>query len=285
MRPKYGLLALAVRLKQFGIFPEQYQNTFLAVYLAKIAESAYKSDLFKIPIPGSYCLLGLTDDYQTLQPNELFIHVQEKMIQGEVLVYRDPIIHIGNIQIAKAVGREVLRNRLEKSGLHLDDIGSRMYALTIMDNVIFFPQKDRPPLPNRLSGGDLDGDRFEILTKDCGFWTTNYSTSTPDNYTNDENGSFSQLNHGLKNFDISQFIDFITHFIKNHCFENLQDILMCLADQRKGGMKHDDVKVLAKWLSKAVDYAKGGEVVDLTKDVLQDPRFKVLEKPDFSVRA
>lgn len=281
VKAKYSLLALAVRLKHFGISPEQYQNTFLAVYLAKIAERAYKSDLFKIPIPGSYCLLGLTDDYQILQPNEVFIHVQEKMIEGEVLVYRDPIIHIGDIQIAKAIGRGVLRSRLEKSGLGLDDIGSRMNALTIMDNVIFFSQKDRPPLPNRLSGGDLDGDRFEVLTKDCGFWTTNYSTSAPDNYTDDESGPLSQPSHDLKSFDISRLTGFIGHFIKNHCFEDLQDILMSLADQREGGMKHDDVKALAKWLSKAVDYAKSGEVVDLTKDVLQDPRFKVLEKPDF----
>lgn len=281
VKAKYSLLALAVRLNHIGISPEQYQNTFLAVYLAKIAERAYKRDLFKLPIPGSYCLLGLTDDYQILQPNEVFVHFQEKTIEGEVLVYRDPIIHIGDIQIAKAIGRGVLRRRLEKSGLGLDDIGSRMNALTIMDNVIFFSQKDRPPLPNRLSGGDLDGDRFEVLTKDCGFWTTNYSTSAPDSYTNDESGPLSQPGHDLKSFDISQLTGFIGHFIKNHCFEDLQDILMCLADQREGGMKHDDVKALAKWLSKAVDYAKSGEVVDLTKDVLQDPRFKVLEKPDF----
>lgn len=64
------------------------------------------------------------------------------------------------------------------------DCGKRITALNSMNNVIFISQKDNPPLPNKLSG-DLYGDRFEVLTKECGF-RGNHQNSDPDDYTEDE---------------------------------------------------------------------------------------------------
>ncbi|MCJ1463057.1 hypothetical protein MMC07_001661, partial [Pseudocyphellaria aurata] len=287
MKARHGLLKLALHLGNIGVTPEQYQDSFLGLYLAKLAEQAKQSDLFAIPIPGSYCLLGLTDDYGILKsadpdPCEVFIRANEKTIEGEVLIYRDPIIHIGDIQKATAIGEAVLRARI-KADLRLSraEIEARIHALVSMDNVIFFSQHDRPPLPHRLSGGDLDGDRFEVLTKECGFWDERYHTSNPANYADDEDKPPLQSDSNDEGFNISRLADFVGHFVQNHCFDDLQDVLMCLADEREGGLNHDDTKDLARWLSKAVDYAKNGEVVDLTKDVLKNSRFRPTRIPDF----
>lgn len=66
------------------------------------------------------------------------------------------------------------------------DLEQRIKALNALDNAIFFSQKTHPklpPLPNRLSDGDLDGDRFEVLTKQCGLWGEAYETSNFVPYT------------------------------------------------------------------------------------------------------
>ncbi|RSL51671.1 hypothetical protein CEP51_015169 [Fusarium floridanum] len=282
---RHSLLKLAMRLKDEGIDPNHYSNTFLAAYLTKLAEKAHAKDLFKIPIPGSFSLLGLTDDYKVLEQGEVFIRAQGKTIEGPVLIYRDPIIHIGDIQEARAMHQDELKQRRELAD------GDRLQALLQMDNIIFFSQKDDPPFPSRLSGGDLDGDRFEILTKDCRFWQEGYEISSWEDYTNAEvpaspsepcsevvpNGE----DAATAPFDVAQLAAFIAKYIRNDCFEVLQRRLLSLADMKEKGMNDPDVKDLAKWLSRAVDYAKSGKEVDLVGDVLKNPKFTVDRKPDF----
>ncbi|RMJ16667.1 hypothetical protein BHE90_003974 [Fusarium euwallaceae] len=282
---RHSLLKLAMRLKDEGINPTHYSSTFLAAYLTKLAEKAHAKDLFKIPIPGSFSLLGLTDDYEVLEQGEVFIRAQGKTIEGPVLIYRDPIIHIGDIQEARAMREDKLKQRLELAD------GNRLGALLQMDNIIFFSQKDTPPFPSRLSGGDLDGDRFEILTKDCRFWQKGYEISSWEDYTNAEVPAFPSEPYSevvpngedaaTAPFDVAQLAAFIAKYIRNDCFEVLQRRLLSLADMKQEGMKDPDVKDLAKWLSRAVDYAKSGKEVDLVGDVLKNPKFTVDRKPDF----
>ena len=97
-----------------------------------------------------------------------------QLIKGPVLIYRDPIIHIDDIQEAKAIGQDELKDRIGQSDR--SDDKDQINALFAMKNVIFFSQKDNPPLTNRLSGGDLDEDRFEVLIKECGFFRDDYKT-------------------------------------------------------------------------------------------------------------
>ena len=86
----------------------------------------------------------------------------------------------------------------------------------------------------------------------------------------------------MNSFDFSKVARFVGQYIRNDCFTELQDLHMWLADERPQGMNDPDVKALAYWLSQAVDYAKSGVKVDLYKDVINAPRFKVgRAKPDF----
>ncbi|KAF3904589.1 hypothetical protein ABW21_db0203522 [Orbilia brochopaga] len=274
---RYGFLKLAIELRRLEWFSnDDLEGSFLGSYLTKLAAKTLYKDPFKIPIPGSFSLLGLTDDYQFLKCDEVFIRARGKTIEGPVLLYRDPIIHIGDIQKATAVAEKELYTRITKS--IYQDSGERIEALLSMDHVIFFSQKDDPPLPNRLSGGDLDGDRFEVLTKDCGFWDENWRTSDPDSYTGD---GTSAAAGGHKPFDIDGVAKFVGQYIQNDCFEELQNRHLALAEEKLRGMNDPDVQAMAPWLSKAVDYAKSGEAVDLIADVEGVPKFRFQAMPNF----
>ena len=282
LHARYILLRLAIRLKQHGIFPEAYENSFLKLYLVKLAERTRAQNLFEIPIPGSYQALGLTDDYQVLEEKEVYIRARKQTVTGDVLIYRDPIIHIGDIQKATAVTDHEIGERLRNK---FTDTDKHFLAMTCMDNVIFFSQRDDPPFPNLLSGGDLDGDRFEILTgsENCDSWLHGFEASHPQSYVEDENsvGETQKVQPKVKDFDISELAKFIGQYIQNDCFAELQDIHMCLADEKSEGMKNSDVMDLATWLSQAVDYAKSGVKVDLYENVLNTDKFRVTAKPDF----
>ncbi|KAI1110431.1 RNA dependent RNA polymerase-domain-containing protein [Nemania sp. NC0429] len=289
-RPQLFLLKLALCLKEDKITIESYQNTVLHVYLIKTAENFRDKKAFDIPIPGSYNVLGLTDDYRVLGGGQVFIRAQGKTISGDVLLYRDPIIHIGDIQRATAVNEaDIIRQESTKPGTKSEDIRSRIEALATMDNVIFFSQFDTPPLPNKLSGGDLDGDRFEVVTMDCKFWDDRYNISSPDNYTagyqssppsGPSNPHGTQIaNQITQPFHIGDVANFVGNYIRNDCFQELQDLLMCQADRYD--LSHPTCKLLAPELSKAVDYIKSGKQVDLVKDVLSKQEYMTTPRPDF----
>lgn len=67
---------------------------------------------------------------------------QTQIIRGVCLVGRNPSLHPGDIRIVEAIDCPKLR--------HLKD-------------VVVFPAKGDRPVPNMLSGGDLDGDDFFIM--------------------------------------------------------------------------------------------------------------------------
>lgn len=284
VKTRYSLLKLMIKLYAKGIFCEDYENSFLSLYLAKLAMRAREKDPFKIPIPGSYQVLGLTDDYQILGQDEVFIRVhvngEDITVEGPIVIYRDPIIHIGDIQRATAISQETMQARMKR---YPADFVDRINNMKAMRNVIFFSQdeNENPPLPSKLSGGDLDGDRFEILTEHCGFLAS-FEPSDPAEYA--DNGHHAQRDPNMRPFDITEVARFIGQYVENDCFAELQERLMCLADGKPQGLQDKGVKKLGPWLSKAVDYAKNGEAVQLAQDVLGDPDFQVRAKPDF-VRA
>ena len=275
LQARHILLQLALRLKSHGIFPERYPKSFLMMYLVRLAERRRAKNLFEIPIPDSFQALGLTDDYRILEEEEVYIRAKGQTVTGDVLIYRDPIIHIGDMQKAKALTDKTIGERLSKC----TDGTERLRALTSIDNVVFFSQKDNPPFPSRLSGGDLDGDRFEILSgaENPDSWLHGVKTSPARDYIEEETPKMEQE---MKEFDVAELAKFIGQYIRNDCFDELQQIHMRLADER--GMKNLDVMNLAHWLSQAVDYAKSGVKVDLYADVIKRENFRVrAAKPDF----
>ena len=52
LKVRHFLLNLAVRLQEEGIEPEDYKDSFLTLYLSKLAKRACDKNPFSIPIPG-----------------------------------------------------------------------------------------------------------------------------------------------------------------------------------------------------------------------------------------
>ncbi len=323
MNSRHGFLKLALRLLQDGIPPETYHGSFLALYLAELATKTRDKSPFGIPIPGSWNVLGITDDYHVLGPGEVLVRAnsEAKEVSGPVLIYRDPIIHIGDIQQATAISKEELKQRFKAQGK--TDYAERLSAMLGMRGVIFFSQKDSPPFPNLLSGGDLDGDRFDILTTDCGFWGGAYRTSDHKDYVNEGSPPYGgeEEEEGDKSgaidadaetgvdpnprpptgypdqmatpptpaqpfsepFAVKGICQFIGEYIRRDCFNELEQVNMALADQRANGLHDADVMNMSTLLSTAVDFPKSGQSVELAR-VLQDARFRARGKPDFLQR-
>ncbi|XP_061949141.1 probable RNA-dependent RNA polymerase 5 isoform X3 [Populus nigra] len=133
----------------------------------------------KIPVPESYYLMGTADPTGLLESDEVCIILDCGQISGEVLVYRNPGLHFGDIHILKATYVRELE----------DFVGNAKYA-------IFFPCKGPRSLADEMSGGDFDGDMFFVSRnpqllenfKQTEPWTP--STSTP-NVPNREPSEFS----------------------------------------------------------------------------------------------
>jgi hypothetical protein len=103
----------------------------------------------RILIPKSRLLFGVCDAWDVLKEGECAVKVtmdgdgQPVSLKGaEVLVTRNPCLHLGDLQKFKVVEREELG--------HLVDC-------------IVFSTRGRRPAADMLSGGDLDGDKCEAL--------------------------------------------------------------------------------------------------------------------------
>lgn len=295
-----ALLKLCFVLADRSIPPEKYGDAFLKLFLAKVLENRRTEDLFKVPIPGSYTALGLTDDCQILGTDdgqikgldEVYVRTTGENITGRVLVYRNPIIHIGDIQWAKAISDKDVAERINDLKLSTEITSyikkleeseqkkakDNIYAsITSMDNVIFFSQKGERPLPNKLSGGDLDGDKYHILTPDCGFLndateTKGAATYDPETEKPERPGS---------DWDVAALSRFVGSFVRNDCLGLLSRTLLVISDWLPEGLDAPECQRLAAHISRAVDFQKNGVPVDFPRLVREHPEFRTASRPDF----
>ncbi|KAF8604246.1 RdRP-domain-containing protein [Ceratobasidium sp. AG-I] len=114
----------------------------------------------RIPVPGSYTLVGVCDEDKYLLPKQIYACVQEfdrkngqiniKYLSGKMLVTRSPVIHPGDAQILYAIGKPPEDSPFAGEGNHLP-------------NCVVFSSLGRRPVPNMLGGGDLDGDIYNLI--------------------------------------------------------------------------------------------------------------------------
>ncbi|KAJ8589428.1 RdRP-domain-containing protein [Rhizopogon salebrosus TDB-379] len=205
-----------------------------------------------IEVPGSYTLLGVSDEWGCLREGEIFATVFDertglnKNITGDVAITRSPQIHPGDLQLVTAVRRPELEH---------------------LKNVVVFSCEGERSLASCLGGGDLDGDDFNLIL-DPDLLPTKRS----------EAGAYKPLpikttNHMCGIDDVVEFVfDYIeadlvglisTHHLR---FSDLKDpsCAECLD--------------LARLASNAVDFPKSGTPVNFT-DLPKFPRKS--PRPDF----
>ncbi|KUI62533.1 RNA-dependent RNA polymerase 1 [Cytospora mali] len=248
---------LFVQFENLGI--DYRKDDFLrsiveAMILRELRLLKHKS---RIPVRQGVTLFGIMDETGFLKENEVYVTYDTMGSRFEpppesgrpLLVTRSPALHPGDIQMAC--------NAIPPDGHPLRD----------HYNVIVFSRNGKRDLPSQLSGGDLDGDIYNIIW-DKGarpqktFEAADYTRVDP-----------IDLGRDVTRDDMAEFF---VDFMKLDHLGPIATRHMILADQKEEGILHIDCLKLAELHSTAVDFSKTGREVSL-KDL---PRANK-RRPDF----
>ncbi|GKU18479.1 unnamed protein product [Fusarium langsethiae] len=215
-------------------------------------------DKARILVPKSAFVLGCVDETGTLrghssdtegseekdidrlpqillQISDPKIYNKTYIIRGVCIVGRNPSLHPGDIRVVEAVNCEALH--------HLKD-------------VVVFPSTGDRPVPNMLSGGDLDGDDFfviwdpSLIPSQWNYPPMNYSPPKPTELERDVN--------------VDDLRNFFVKYLKNDKLPLIATSHLAFSDEL--GPKSRKCLELAELHSKAVDYPKTGEPAILRRD-------------------
>ncbi|KAG6333288.1 hypothetical protein ID866_5806 [Astraeus odoratus] len=204
-----------------------------------------------IAVPGSFTLLGVSDEWDCLEEGEIYATVSDdrkgiyEKIKGVVAITRSPQIHPGDVQLVKAVRRRELEH---------------------LTNVVVFSCRGNRPLASCLGGGDLDGDDFNLILDPK---LHPKRTAIPGAY---KSLPIKTTPHPC---GISDVVDFIFDYIESDLVGQISIMHLRFAD--RNGPDCADCLKLAEHASHAVDFPKTGTPVKF-QDI---PKLKKQPKPDF----
>lgn len=106
----------------------------------------------RIPVEQGVTLYGIMDETGELQEGEVYVATEagpeggrDDIPRDNIIVTRSPAMHPGDVQIVNAVAV------------------SDCSPLKKLSNVVVFSQHGARDLPSQLSGGDLDGDIYNVI--------------------------------------------------------------------------------------------------------------------------
>eukprot|EP00798_Chlamydomonas_sp_ICE-L_P010043 gene10043-7934_t len=199
----------------------------------------------RIHVPKAVSLIGVLDETKTMQPGSVFFQVsggwdnptgtEAVPVGTRVLVYRNPCLHPGDVQVFQTVDVPALR--------HLVD-------------VLVFPATGDRPHPDELAGGDLDGDIYSViwdpsLVPDHTHRAMEAGASAPPETVN---GAITSKQLG----------DYFVNCMKNDNLGFIGHAHLRLADFKADGALNPVCLELAQLFSKAVDYNKTGVPATIT---------------------
>ncbi|KAL6880967.1 RdRP domain-containing protein [Trichoderma novae-zelandiae] len=238
---------------QAGFKTDKVQEPFVANLLSLWRSWSLKllKEKARIPIDKSAFVLGCVDETATLRGHstategssekdinklpQIFLQVSDSkiydkahVVEGLCVVGRNPSLHPGDIRVVEAVNIPQLR--------HLKD-------------VVVFPSTGDRPVPNMLSGGDLDGDDFFVIWEPSllpVLWNhpaMSYSSPAPEKLDREVN--------------VDDLRDFFVKYMKNDVLPLIATAHLALADS--SGPLSEICMRLADLHSQAVDYPKTGQ--------------------------
>ena len=262
------------KLLQFGCILDEFLkknvNLLNEPLFSQFINIFVYSKLIKLKFNGKLndnkcvCLMGVIDETNTLDKNEVYIHLLDnfeyskidKILNQEVTLYRSPSLYPGDIKILKAVNNPLLSH---------------------MVNVIVFSKKGKRPTFNKLSGGDLDGDRYfvsyndditnNIIDKDC--------KSLEDPKYENKN----EINIKKKRITIEDSIDCMIKTTSNSIVGTLCDNHMAFADKTKLKAKDPKCIKLCKYFNQEIDSSKTGDFIKFSS--LKENNLILEKRPDF----
>lgn len=207
--------------------------------IVKLRDLKYRA---RIRVPKAVTLYGIMDETGILNEGEIFCPVLSERYHREILVHknviitRSPALHPGDIQLVNSV-----------------DVPQDS-PLRRLHNCVVFSQKGTRDLPSKLSGGDLDGDLYNIIYDERLMPT---KIVKPADYPRVQENV---LDRPVTRYDI---IDFFVTFMQQDQLGRIANIHKVLADQKPEGTFHGDCLTLAELHSTAVDFPKTGKPVCL----------------------
>lgn len=208
----------------------------------------------RIAVDDSWTLIGIMDEFNLLKEGELFVclkydDLSVRYLSGPTLLTRMPALHCGDVQTA--IGQV--------------EPGSPLASLY---NCIVFSACGSRPIPNMLSGGDLDGDLYQVSQNTLLFPPTR---KEPDDYPSVKP---KELDRDCTMADIA---DFFVDFITNNRVGQICNMHVIQADQTPEGARDKDCVTLSRLAAQATDFPKTGHPVDMDAA----PRVSMRPKPDF----
>lgn len=209
------------------------QTVELAV-LVKLQEIKYRS---RIEVEQGITLYGIMDETGILKEGEIYCPMEteangrEVLIRRNVTVTRSPALHPGDVQVVNAVDvpKDSPLNRLH--------------------NCIVFSQHGDRDLPSKLSGGDLDGDLYNVIYDPR---LTPRLVTSPADYPRVQEVP---LDRAVVKEDI---VDFFIKFMQQDQLGRIATVHQSIADQQDLGTCDPDCILLSELHSNAVDFSKTG---------------------------
>ncbi|KAM3437517.1 hypothetical protein NHJ13734_004584 [Beauveria thailandica] len=214
----------------------------------------------RIPVHKGVTLFGVMDETGFLQENQVYVtydatrgksgeRLDTTLTDGPILVTRSPALHPGDIQCVEMV------------------TPPKSHPLRSLRNCIVFSQKGSRDLPSQLSGGDLDGDLYNVIwdpraLPKCTFDPADYTRVVPPS-----------LDRPVTRQDIA---DFFVDFMKSDILGLIAIRHQIMADVQDLGTQDGECIRLAEMHSTAVDYSKTGIAVNW-RELPRAPR----SRPDF----
>ena len=228
------------------------QDDFIRSILSALIQIELKDLKYRsrIPVEKAITLYGIMDESGLLTEGQIyctFTNPTKRVIRGRVAVTRSPALHPGDVQIVNAV---TVPTSSPLAHLH---------------NCVVFSAKGTRDLPSQLSGGDLDGDLYNVIY-DPGLLPKR--TYAPAEYTR---AVQQDIGRPVEAHDMT---DFFVDFMKNDQLGRIATLHQILADDK--GTTYPDCLLLADLHSTAVDFSKTGIPVDLRK-IPRSPK----ARPDF----
>ena len=236
----------------------QFINVFIYSILMKMKYSG------KIKDNKCFSLMGVIDETNTLEENEVYIHLLnnsenkkiDMILEQKVIVYRSPSLYPGDIKILKAINNPSLKH---------------------MVNVIVFSKKGKRPTFNKLSGGDLDGDSYIISYNNDIINNILEQNCEP---LDDPKYSYKiEKNKNKKKITIEDSIDCMIKGIENSKTGIICNNHMAIADSSPLKAMDPRCIQLCKYFNKEIDSNKTGYFIDIL--TLKDHDLISLNKPDF----
>ncbi|KAL6003376.1 multidrug resistance protein [Asimina triloba] len=245
---------------------EPFLSMILETFRAtKLLELRTKTRIF---LPNGRAMMGCLDETRTLEYGQVFVKVsrignqqfydshplmvtgcssdeESFVIEGRVVVAKNPCLHPGDMRVLRAVN---------------------VPALHHMVDCVVFPQKGRRPHPNECSGSDLDGDIYFVswdpeLIPPCQVQPMDYTAPPPVLLDRD--------------VEIEDMEEYFTNYMVNDSLGIIANAHTAFADKELAMANSDACKELAQLFSIAVDFPKTGIPAEIP------PHLHVKDYPDF----